>query len=480
MYVSLSKNHALFRTPYSDTHDLVQIFRGLIFSQRTINGAIDFMNAGLIQNGKPDYWHIDVPFAISNDETTPCRINQEWIGGNHGHPCVVHLAVKNHDKTYADIGSLWVDGEGTKFTLVSIVDEEILGFVSENIGESDMRYAFKKSIAESLTYISHGVNTGTIAADGTQTIAYLAPAIRFLKKQVVGYQNGESFLIHGGAECDYAEMQEEFEIMNPALVSDALRANRPEGGYTEQPSLAIGKPMLRQSKIYRIAADGTVLCIFNLEKLMDVDFEHCMCVMYQEKIDIYGGGIHRALPGVLPFQEGEDSFDFSMPIALYPGPYPQDVKLTASYWENPAWPPDRFVDVFRDRDGHDHLGFACGYLPILDGEPSVRRENLTFAAHLYRTRKAYPTFLSGGVTKARGVAYKKYFASQTDKTSVYTVPYENQTYIYADCFGGESVTVPTESKARLLDQTGDVMVDVAEDRVVVSGTRGHAVLVVEN
>ncbi len=475
MYVSYSKNHVLFRTPFNDTHDLVQLFRGLRPTPYAMNGPVDFMAAGLIQNGKPDFWHIDIPFAMTNDEATPCMINGAWIGANHGQPCLTQISLPSHGKTYEDIGSLWKDEKGTAFTLVSIINRDCIGFVSENIGESDGRYAFQTAAEGKLTYISHGVHTEEIPAGCKQELGYLSPALHFHRKDLVGIKDGKETLVVSGMECDYAEIREEYDIMNPALVAEALRAARPEDGYHSMPDLAIGSPILRQKMTYRIMPDGTVLSIFDLQKMADIDFEYCMCVMYQEKMDAYGGGIYRTIPGILPFTTPEGTFDFEMPVQLFPGPFPANKRLTPDTWKNPDWPCDRFVDVFRDKEGQDRLGFACGYLPVLDGDPNYRKEHLSFAAHVYRTRKAYPTFISGNPDSARGIAYKKYFAPLAQKTSVYTVPYEDKVYVYIDFFGGEAVTVPVHENVQLLDCSKGISYQMEAGQIRVCGERGHAV-----
>ncbi len=478
MHICISGNHALFRTPFSKTHDLIQLFRGIEPSPVSVNGPVDFMSAGLTQIGKPDAWHHDIPLTISTDEATPCMINGAWIGAGHGQPCVVEMYAPCHDKTYQDIGSLWQDASGMKWTLVRIINADWLGFVSENIGESDARYAFVKKIESALTYISDGVHPREIMHSENQAVSYLNRCLRFIKKEIIGYKNGEARRVTHVMNCDYAEINEEYEIMNPALVADALRQNRPKDGYTTPQPFDIGKPILRHRMTYRIMPDGTILCIFDLEKCMDIDFQFCMCAMYQEKLDVFGGGIHRAIPGVLPFETEEGAFDFSMPVRLFPGPFPKNHYLTPKDWANPDWAPDRFVDVFRDNAGQDRMGFAAGYLPILDGQPQYRKQHLPHAALLYHSRKAYPTFI-GGVERARGVAYKKYFKSPVDKTSVYTVPYEGKTYIYVDCFGGDTAFVPVSGTARPLDVTEGVTFALGDGVLSVSGEKGHAVFIAE-
>ena len=76
MFISASGDVALVRTKYNDTHDLVQKFRGVNNQSIYYNAPVDFMEAGLIDNSKWDYWHIDIPFNISNDEATPFTVTR--------------------------------------------------------------------------------------------------------------------------------------------------------------------------------------------------------------------------------------------------------------------------------------------------------------------------------------------------------------------------------------------------------------------
>ena len=98
---------------------------------------------------KGDIWHIDVPLASSNDETPPVMINSHWLGGNHIFPFAVDLLIPGHGKTVADIGSLWQDAERTKWTIINVL-EYLITVISENIGESECKYAFKCRLPKSL------------------------------------------------------------------------------------------------------------------------------------------------------------------------------------------------------------------------------------------------------------------------------------------------------------------------------------------
>lgn len=480
MNIFISKNTVLFRTQFSEKYDLVQKFRG-VQTALTYNSPFDFAEAGLIRRDKWDCWHTDVPFAISTDEAAPCRVNKEQMGGNHGRNDAVLIRVENHGKTIADIGSLWKDESGTVFTLLRIVSDEHLMFISENVGPSEDNYKFVREISGSLSYLSDGENTSPIPPSDEQSVTYLAPAVRYMKKQVFAFKDGTKKLVVTHIECDYAQILEEYEIINPATVAPALNAARPSGGFSRTPNLAdFGKPMILYSMIYHILADGTVLCEFNYNKLTNVHFETCMGAMYQEKLDVYGGGIWRCLPKTLPFTAEEGNFDFSVPTSIAPGNFPKSFRVTKEYWENPELPPDRVVDYFRDNDEHDRLGFACGYLPVYDGKPEKRRENLTYSTNVYRTRKYYPIFMNGELDTVHGIMYKKYFTLNTDRASVYTIQLENKTYVYMDFFDNNVLNVPVKNNVTLFEKSPDVKYKVENGILTAESKHGYAVFTFEN
>ncbi|MBE7025275.1 MAG: hypothetical protein E7408_04395 [Ruminococcaceae bacterium] len=478
MYIAIAKYHLLVKTPYSEKYDLVQKFRGIDLTHGTFNDPVDFMEAGLIRRDKWDCFHLDIPFAISNDEAVPCIINDTWIGAGHGHPCCVALYAPRHDKTIADVGSVWKDDAGVTFTLLHVATEDHLVFVSENIGTL-CDYKFVMQISGKLTYVSDGANTAPIPAGEEQSTVYLTRAYKFTKKRVIIIKDGKERILYGSAECDSARIEEEYELRNPATVAPALTAARPSGGFTDQPDLGdFGETMLIHRMRYHILPDGTVLCDFEHEKTMDIRFDRWLGAMYQEKLDVFGGAIHRRIPKTLPLTLSDGTFDFNTPVSLEKGIYPEsDPLITKEFWATPASPPDRVVDYFRDKEGHDRLGFACGYLPLYDGVPEKRLKHLTHTGYFKNTRKVYPTFMNGDLSSVRGIAYKKYFKQNADRASFYSITFEGKTYVYADFIEERALEIPACGRVTLYEKSEDVSYEVKNNTIFVKGANGYAVFI---
>ena len=203
-------------------------------------------------------------------------------------------------------------------------------------------------------------------------------------------------------------------------------------------------------------------------------------IMHQEKCDLYQGGLWRYIPKVKPFTAQGYQLDFSRPYRTTAATMPDYVPLTLDTWADPASPPDRQIDFIRREDGRDAVAFASGFLPVYDGDPKVRRENISDAAVLVKSCKTYPNFAGGmkdggNYPVLRGVAYKKYFLPEGEGGCVYTVPGEECTWLYMDRFnpGCVKYTKSPAEKAELFEASMDVCMQ--DSFIEAAGENGYAV-----
>lgn len=479
MIASIISEWTMFRANFNEKYDIVHQFANMLGAPMSRNGQIDFLNSKLIEKENRDSWNAPILLSTSTDEAPPCVINGAFIGGGHGQPCCISVYSPNHNKTLADLGAVYTDDEGTKFTIVRIHNDDYVMLVSENIGESVTKYKFKMEIVGDLKFLSDGEDKGDIKVKEQHKNAYLSNALRHIKRQLVCYKDGQKKIIITSMECDYAEIEEAYYIINPATVALALTAERPEGGYKHEPRLSdFGEPMLLLDHVFHINPDGTILVDFKIEKKMDIFLNSYMGVMYQEKKDVYGGGIHRVLRKLKPITTAEGTFDFSTPYPLRGKAYPSGVTPTREHREYPDNPFDRIIDYFRDEDGKDRLGFTCGYLPVYDGHPSIRKDIVDGQILIYKSRKAYPFFLSGNhVDKAHGVCFKKFFDTE-QRSSVYSIDFEGKKYIYFDIFENNTLTFKTSGKISLHENFG-LDYKIEDGLITVSGDKGFAVFIEE-
>ena len=183
MKLSMSGNRLAVQTPFSKTHNLLQIFSNIGGGYRYANNPVEFHLAALQRTEQTDIWHPDVLLAYATDEAAPVWINGGDIGGNHGCECVVEVTAA-HDKTCADIGSLWKDDAGLDWTLLRVVDGERLWFLSENTGASKTEYAFASAVSGKLTYASCGAHPSPVVPERQQGGRALTSSNRHLRTDV--------------------------------------------------------------------------------------------------------------------------------------------------------------------------------------------------------------------------------------------------------------------------------------------------------
>lgn len=471
-----------FRTRFSQTHDLVQVMRGLA-STPYANHPVDFRLAALQRRGHGDIWHMDQVLAFSTDECSPLVINGEDIGGNHGHPCAVRVHVPGHGMDCRDVGSCWQDEAGMGWTLLRVQSADCLLLLSDNIGPSVTAYAFADHVKGSLRCVGNGLHAEPLHPQGQQGGVQMTPAIRHVRREAVCLRDGVWQEIGGfEKDCEAAEIRETYEIVNPATVAAALREARPLQGYAQQPSLAVGEAMAVHRMIYRIETDGTILCDFEHELLQDVQMTCFLGIMHQEKCDVYGGGLWRYIPGLRPFEDKGRLVDFSRPYRTAADTMPSWRALTPDLWQDPSRPPDRQLDFIRRGDGSSAVGFASGFLPLYDGERACRAANLTDAGMLAPSCKTYPTF-AGGVKcrrnfpKLHGVAYKKYFLPSCEGCSVTTVRHDGVTWVFMDFYSDKPETalypLSADQEVTLVEAT--IPWRRTESGIAAQGTKGCAV-----
>ncbi len=473
MFIRKFIGNATIITSFNEEYDIVHQFRNMDGGALTRNNPVEFNNVSIKNKATGQGTYI----AQASDEASPCQVNGDFIGGNHGQADAVFVYSPNHGKTLADVGAIYKDQNGTKFTLVRVNNDDYLLFISENIGESTTKYKFVRSIFGDLDYLSNGSNTDGVKVVEQTERAYLSSAIRHKQRKLVGYVNGVPRTVESTLECDYAEIIEEYDIINPATVAPAITLERPNGGYTKNFSLAdFGEPMVNHKMTYRFTPDGAVFCDFEVTALGDTIIDRFFGIMHQGFINLYGGINNRYIPKLKPITTPEGSFDFSLPYPLSGAPFPNSICPEKEYNENPDYPTERFVDYSTDTDGNLKLAFAMGYLPVFDGAPEIRK-NVNSPIFIYKTRKGYPHFKDGGFTHARGVAYKRYFFANKN-SSVYAIPYDGKKYIYFDFFESNTLTYPVSGNVTPFE-IKDAEYKIENGNLTVSANKGYAVFIEE-
>ncbi len=499
MECEISGDNLLVRTAFDDDYELVQRFFNLTKKSHDANEPFDFGSSGLIPKGSSIDSEYLVMLSGGVDEAAPFKFNSSYIGANHGYSKGVLVQSTAHGKTYADIGSLWKDSDEIKWNLLKIVDENSLLFLSENTASSTTKYKVKDSIAgEELVFVEAGEHTETITIESQTPNQQIYSANKNIFKKVYAIKDGIKTEVSDGqkVECDYIDVEEKYYIMNPVLIGEALRENRPQGGYTEPQDMAVGQPLVECNLIYRIMPDSTVLTIFDHKILESVNFDYYGAMQYRVRSDAFGGGIYRYIPKSKEFAHGDMTFDYREPVNMTKVTYPSSgysFLMTSDYWENQNSMPDRQTDYYYDSSDNIKASFVSGYLPIDDGAPEVRKTKSSVATYVYKSKKTYPYFVDSLAFEEtgtqnqtiKGVAYKKFNGEDDKNITHYTIPYGDETYVYIDCHevAKEEIDLTnilkTGAIAEVLEKTNNVSYSENSGKLTVEmkdGTYGYLVL----
>lgn len=449
-----------------------------------------------------------------SDETNPPVINGMALGANHA-TVGLNVEAPAHGKTYADIGSVWIDESGYKFDLVRIPDENNLQFISfksKSLTEPFNRIA---KVNGNLTYVSDGVNTDpiTVKSYGGGNNSQIYPGVKDVSHTYEIVKDGVRIPIDIKAigntyNCDEFIITEEYDIVNPYNVAENLRKNRPEGGYTENPLTGIGDSIYHYKQILTVKPDGTIFTEVDHQVLVDINTIDLYGYQFYIKKDVFGGGVFRQLPGTKKFKDSKGrTYDMSIPLEYTPDKnhanydYPVNVTMDKSYWADENIVPSRILDYYRNTDGENVMGYMTGYLPVYDGVPSVRREKAGTSIYMYdEFMKAYPKLVStanlplekrAALTTAgsriHGVSYRKYvdLTEFDNEKQYYTINHENMTYYYVDFLEAGEITVDLEKAGCVYDLTefekiGDITYERVGDKVIFTAEgKGYIMLKAE-
>ena len=481
---------------FDEENDLRQLFKVQhVDSELTKNIIYDYRDAYLVNKASGTKSQlVGYPTA---DETAPPLFPQTYLGGNHGVSFATRVTSTGHGKTYADLGSVWTDGAGVKWTLVRVNSENELVFLSETTKKNGT-WAFVKDITgTTLTYDSaydnnFAAHTAAITVQAIAEISMqLQPAIGNRVKHMYIYRDGEVQVIEDvenirqafSANCNKVVLMETYDIMDPSKIGYNLRALRPEGGYTAPANIGIGTPIMHYKQTITIHEDGDVTIEHDHELLETFKSFTYYGYQYYEKADVFGGGVHRYMPGVKGITENGKFFDYSKPYDMTNHDM-ASYTASKSLWKDENLAPDRTLEYYKDTEGNYRLAFAAGFVPIGIAAPDVRKDNITSAFTMYNRTgfKVYPMmantsqFAQAGA-KIQGAVFRHYdnLSQSTKKVTAYDVEYKDDIYYYVDILEDEDNFVldlaekTVASGFELVYKTDDVDYRIEGNKLIVSG-----------
>ncbi|WP_168377457.1 pyocin knob domain-containing protein [Acinetobacter cumulans] len=353
------------------------------------------------------------------DDASPMILNGSWIGANHGWSRL-KVTATNHGKTVADIGSQWNTLSNKEVVIIDVIDENtLLTAYTELTALSD--YA-------TLTHKSNASNVESFSASAIATEQW--------------YPSLANYSLSGSIDGQPIDLTRDFPSME-------FREKFCIHEYYEIPSkndlIAFTKANVGVNKLDYTGVESTIA--FNITYAFDIE---CGCTVTADFICLKDGatldkiaGIQSSVmssssqleyyvPKTVPFTVSGTTVDFANKVLLNTTPN-LTYNFTPSTAEVGVNPPDRFIQMLPTH------GFALGYLPVLDAEPTRRKDLCTFEyGDVAETRKTYPAFIYKPATPLlKGeyysvVAYRKHFKRDQERTCKYLVTSEHGDFLHLD------------------------------------------------
>ena len=354
-----------------------------------------------------------------NDDVAPMRLDGFTVGANHGYE-KSNVTLASHGKTAADIGSVW-SSAGKEYVIVDIVSISVLSITcrTDNVAFS----------LGTLTHVSGASNTASFTPTSIVSRQWY-PAIR--DRKLTCFVDNVKIDLAQIANYEFeknVKFLESYSILKKSDMIDWLIANR---GINHANYAAV--PCYTVDFGYTFDHECGCTIYFGGVGRETVALQDQM-ITQSIQLDQGNGTVYNYIPKAAEFTGGGFTYNFSQLENLYTKNPSSALFLTAARQEAGTNPIDRVIML------NDQVGYATGYLPVLDAAPDVR---VTNASRKYleirnSTLKIYPRLIdSASITQINdgdafaAIAYRKYFKRSADRTCKYVVYSEIGDYLYLD------------------------------------------------
>lgn len=396
--------------------------------------------------------------TANGDDVAPQHIYGTTLGANHGNPAYRVATATAHGLDNTAIGTEWVNGDGTKFYVMRIIDADTIGFLSENTGTVEAP-TFVNLTAGTLT---KGASTLDITA---VTSAQLYPSLGVVAQKVV--RDGIAVITEETGKAQYLDIVETYEIYDPVSVLEAVKGR----AGTSAPADFTGAPSVRVKNLYRFLPNMAVVVIQDVRYLAAIKFSD---IMTSQAI-ILGGLNDMNTKYYVPNGAADGVYDFRKPAAFnWTADNPSYYGIVATA-PDPNNPPHRVVMYRGD------LGFMITYMTDRGAGKDIPGHTARTFEIRNNTGKIYPhpvDSLVGDTTAVdqfHTIAMARVYCDLSvarvgNRLSVFHFAYEGTEYVYLDYSGdmtdtvnlakdalnGKTVTVASSKNATLeTDQYND-------------------------
>ena len=386
----------------SDFGDGYALHRPFAVSRRG-NLVLNFNIATLVkQSGKP------IQLSHSRDDICPWNLNGTYIGANHGDFWAsAVICDQPHGLAESDLGGEWSDARGVKFYVIKIESPTIFWVLSENRSKDPALMVFVRPDTKGALNETDGRSLTKFEVKFRQ----MHPAVRVRSRRY--FCDGQEPSDHQDTECREFVAEEEYDIVATDAILEHVRKNRGSQVAFNAPGL---DSLLTQKTIYRFTPDGACVLSHHTVFHRNVRLGYSGYIQAGQMVK---GAYARHLyyiPKSLPVKHNGENWDFAGRVD-FTQPIKGFVGLLPEHCENPASPPERFVQYLEGGEGLPDVGFVVGY-SLLDGctVPEQRVKLARCPISIYQTHKSYPHAIDNGKTpyiragqSFDCLAYRQYF-----------------------------------------------------------------------
>lgn len=428
LVLRLQNDTIFISSEWSKTEDLV---KQITYDNTEKNKNINFVQTYISEKGSIE---INRVVKVCGDDICPIFVNNSYIGGNHGWNAAKQVTFSNHGKTIRDVGSIYTDNDGTKFYLLSVIDNNNLVIISENKSGSNSDYKFVYPNGN-LTYQSNGDNTSNIDCSSIKNYANLYGCVTPSDKTIM--VDGKTVTEDGDYGCKKASLVEHYDIIDLLSIINQIVNNRPSEGYeTIPPYYQIeGVEKLCGITLSYVYDGNNTIVNTTVTSYKDCTLSFIGYIQAQAMTD----GAKLYIPKVLPISTSEGtSYDFRKITDWEESPS-EALTFTPQYWEDGNNPPDRAIMI------NNQAVLSLGYITDMGIYKENARKDLVsdYAIQLSTARKLYPMGyckkqLISKDSSYSAIAYRSYYNSYnrpSERTNLSIISNGNATYIYVDYHG---------------------------------------------
>lgn len=338
---------------------------------------------------------------VNGDDSSPVRMMGATVGANHGYSRS-DLTMAGHGKTVADIGSVWTDG-AYQWVIVQINSANVIGVTcrTENRGYT--------STLPALTHVSGALNTAQIIP----TVRSLPQWYPMLKNHSVKLTADGNLLTGNSLEQGYKDslkIVESYDLMEKSDIVEWIILN---GGKEVKSYNAESALNVSHVHSFDTLGGDTIYANFFTYKALSAatDLMFTQAARLKPGVD---GAIKYYVPRSIGFTHESVNYDFSKPTDVDNLTITNRIDFNLAKTESGKALPDRLIML------NNTVGFAIGYLPVLDAAPDIRNSRTGKGIQISNSEaKVYPYLVDGLTTLAAGmsyscVAYRKYFERPTE------------------------------------------------------------------